>query len=170
MSSRIRLALLCIILLIHLLVGAVVWREKADFDPNHTSIITINPPLTDEIYNSSSVRLNVDDFGLYPWDSDNITSLSYCLDGQKGVPLTFTSINGDAAFKANATLDVSYGLHNLYAPGLSIRNHFDEQEKEPNNVIVTAIVVLTIVEVLIVIVTNTKKVRRFMKPMPRYGF
>jgi hypothetical protein len=188
------------ILLMQILIVSVFASVSAGFESYQRPIITINSPLSNETCASSSVPLAVwvDVFGLYSWDSDNIKSLSYSLDGHTEVPLILTLTNGGAAFKGNDTIfNVSDGIHSIYVHGLSIRNNSGTQESvffnssttfvvnatmpnkanhtsiispsEPNDVVTIVIVVLTVVVVLIVIVSNTEKVQRFMKPMRSYG-
>ena len=113
---------LSLILLASIMAGMQnVEVANANFKPYKPPEITIFSPSSNEIYNSSSVSLNVKivTFGGYPWYHD-ITSLNYSLDGQQDVPISFAKGEG-YLFHGNATLSIlSNGLHSISLYGESI--------------------------------------------------
>jgi hypothetical protein len=108
-----------------ILFGIFAQLSSANFKPYQPPKITIQSPIPNETYNSSSVPLNVSFaiFGLYPWALDNITSLNYTLDGQRDLQLQFAPDSGGVRFHGNSTLSgLSNGFHSVMVHGESIMN------------------------------------------------
>jgi hypothetical protein len=106
------------------LFGIFVGTATANFKPYQPPQITVLSPSPTEVYNSSSVPLNIR-VRLFsqPWASDNITSLKYSLDGQRDVPIWLLRDESGIRLYGNSTLSgLSNGLHNVVVHGESITN------------------------------------------------
>ena len=107
-----------------MLLGVLAESALANFKPYQPPQITILSPSATEVYNSSSVPLNIS-VRLFsqPWAIDNITSLNYTLDGQRDVPISAARDESGIRLYGNSTLSVlSNGRHNVTVQGESIMN------------------------------------------------
>ncbi len=96
---------------------------EANPKPYFPTKITIVSPSPNEVYNSSSVLLNVTVtiYGVTfpPWD--NVTSLSYSLDGQQDIPIAYSRGPNFMYYYGKATLsNLSDGPHSILVHGENI--------------------------------------------------
>ena len=91
---------------------------KANPKPYYPPKITIVSPSSNQAYNSSSVLLNVTVaiYGVIFPPFDNVTSLSYSLDGQADTPIPYS--RGYESYCGSTTLSGLYnGPHSIFIHG-----------------------------------------------------
>ncbi len=112
-------ALIAVLVLIFTLSNAQFFSlTKANPKPYYPPKITIVSPYPNQVYNSSSVLLNVTVtiYGVAFPPFDNVTSLSYSLDGQADTPIPYS--RGYQSYCGSTTLSGLYnGPHSIFIHG-----------------------------------------------------